>query len=101
MDYESIYVKETGDEKPTDVEDNKLYTILYRHKLIEWQERFSQWLIARLEKAEKEVIELKETKNAYKECFEKYIPTNKCDEATEFLSTYGSPLAKDMARREK
>lgn len=36
----------------------------------------------------------------YKECFEMYIPTNKWDEATMFLSTYGNDLARDIARRE-
>ena len=39
------------------------------------------------------------TLEAYKECFEKFIPTDKWDEATAFLSTYGSGLAKDMLRR--
>ena len=40
-------------------------------------------------------------KEAYKECFELFIPADKWDEASEFLSTYGSGLAKDIARKEK
>ena len=47
-----------------------------------------------------DVRALKETIEAYKECFEKYIPSDKWDEATIFLSTYGSGLAKDILRKE-
>lgn len=47
----------------------------------------------------KEVTELKETTLMYKECFEEFIPTDKWDEATVFLSTYGSGLAKDLHRK--
>lgn len=47
----------------------------------------------------KEVTELKETILMYKECFEEFIPTDKWDEATVFLSTYGSGLAKDLHRK--
>lgn len=37
---------------------------------------------------------------AYEECFEEFIPIEKWDEATRFLSTYGSGLAKDFANKE-
>jgi hypothetical protein len=48
-----------------------------------------------------EIKKLKQKIEAYKECFEKFIPSDKWDEATKFLSTWGSGLAKDMTRREK
>lgn len=35
----------------------------------------------------------------YKECLENFVPNDKWDEATKFLSTYGSGLAKDMANK--
>lgn len=44
--------------------------------------------------------ELKKRIEMYKECFEEFIPPDKWDEASLFLSTYGSDLAKDMHRRE-
>lgn len=44
--------------------------------------------------------EHKERIEAYKECFETYIPNNKWDEATLFLSTYGSGLAKELAKKQ-
>lgn len=53
-----------------------------------------------IERLEKEVAELKAQNEAHKACFEKYIPVEKWDEATLFLSTHGSGLAKDMATRE-
>jgi len=37
--------------------------------------------------------------DAYKECFEIYIPNDKWDEATLFLSTYNNGLAKELARK--
>jgi hypothetical protein len=40
----------------------------------------------------------KELIEAYKECFELFIPSEKWDEATLFLSTYNCGLAKDMAK---
>lgn len=40
-------------------------------------------------------------KEAYKECFEMFIPINKWDEAQEFLTTYGNGLAKEIAKKEK
>ena len=43
------------------------------------------------------LIELKE---AYKECFEKFIPLDKWDEATMFLSTHGSGLATEFAKKD-
>ena len=48
-----------------------------------------------------DVRALKETIAAYKECFEKFIPSDKWDEATLFLSTYGSGLAKEIAKKDK
>lgn len=47
-----------------------------------------------------EVRALKEQIEMYKECFELFIPNEKWDEATKFLSTYGSGLARDILRRE-
>lgn len=44
---------------------------------------------------------LQQTVDMYKECLETFLPTDKWDEATEFLSSYGSGLAKDLQRREK
>jgi hypothetical protein len=44
--------------------------------------------------------DLKETRDMYKECFEMFIETDKWDEATLFLSTYGSGLAKDLSKKE-
>ncbi len=40
-------------------------------------------------------------KDAYKECFEMFIPSDQWDEATLFLSTYGCGLAKELARKER
>jgi hypothetical protein len=42
----------------------------------------------------------KDTISAYKECFELFIPTEKWDEATKFLSTYNNGLAKDLSNKE-
>lgn len=42
--------------------------------------------------------ELSELLEMYKECFELFIPMDKWDEATEFLSTYGSGLAKNLKK---
>ena len=47
-----------------------------------------------------EVRILKERIELYKECFERFIPLDVRDEATLFLSTSGSELSKDMARKE-
>jgi len=44
--------------------------------------------------------ENKERIEAYKECFEMFIPTEKWDEATLFLSTYGSGLAKELSKKQ-
>lgn len=44
--------------------------------------------------------ENEELKAMYKECLEKYIPSEKWDEATNFLSTYGSGLAKDLSEKQ-
>ena len=38
--------------------------------------------------------------DAYKECFEQFIPDDKWDEATKFLSTYKDGLAKDFDKKE-
>jgi hypothetical protein len=43
----------------------------------------------------------KKLKEMYKECFELFIPTNKWDEATEFLSTYGNGIAKSLSQKQK
>ena len=45
--------------------------------------------------------ELKSILELYKECFENYIPLEKQDEATLFLSVGKSGLAQDLAKREK
>jgi len=44
---------------------------------------------------------LKKDKEAYKECFEEFVPIDKQDQANLFLSTYGSGLAKELAKKEK
>lgn len=38
--------------------------------------------------------------DAYKECFEQFIPEDKWDEATSFLSSYGNGLAKELQKKE-
>ena len=38
--------------------------------------------------------------DAYKECFEQFIPVDKWDEATRFLSTYKDGLAEDFEKKE-
>ena len=43
----------------------------------------------------------KELIEAYKECFELFIPSEKWDEATLFLDTYNCGLAKDMAKKQR
>ena len=58
---------------------------------------------------EKEIFDLMvhyfsdlETKiDAYKECFEEFIPIDKWDEATKFLSTYKDGLANDFEKKER
>lgn len=35
----------------------------------------------------------------YKECLEKFLPVEKWDEATAFLSSYGSGLAKELQKK--
>lgn len=44
--------------------------------------------------------ELKKLIEDYKECFEKFIPSDKWDEATIFLDSQQSGLAKAMANKE-
>ena len=39
--------------------------------------------------------------DAYKECFEQFIPVDKWDEATRFLSTYKDGLAEDFEKKER
>ena len=56
--------------------------------------------IPEVEDLEEENKQLKEQIETYKECFELFIPTDKWDEATLFLSTYGSGLAKEIAKKE-
>ncbi|MDD5551394.1 MAG: DUF550 domain-containing protein [Candidatus Omnitrophica bacterium] len=53
-DREAQYIKETGDKKPDTDFFTKYGEINYIHALWQWQRRFSIWLSARLEKAEKE-----------------------------------------------
>ena len=36
----------------------------------------------------------------YKECLEQFVPIEKWDDATKFLSTHGSGLAKDFSKNE-
>lgn len=47
-----------------------------------------------LQQSNKELVEM------YKECFEMFIPQDKWDEATEFLSTYGNGLAKELLNKQ-
>jgi len=42
----------------------------------------------------------KEQTEMYKECLERFVPIEKWDNATKFLSTYGSGLAKDFSKNE-
>lgn len=68
-------------------------------------------MVETIQQLEKENAELKlrlcvsgnspNWKDAYKECFEQFIPIDKWDEAQEFLTTYGIGLAKEIARKEK
>ena len=46
------------------------------------------------------VKELETAIAGYKECFEQFVPESKWDEATAFLSSYRSGLAKDFQRKE-
>jgi hypothetical protein len=47
------------------------------------------------------MIAIAEQKDMYTECLENFVPINNRDEANEFLSTYGSGLAKELAKGEK
>lgn len=47
---------------------------------------------------ETEVQKLKKQIDLYKECFELFIPTDKWDEANEFLSINNNPLAKHLSK---
>ena len=58
-------------------------------------------LIRKAKKLEEEIKAAKEIKEMYKECFEKFILSDQCDEATESLSTYGSGLAKEIFIRRR
>lgn len=62
---------------------------------------FSKHELILLKQLEEQSERYTESIEAYKECFERFIPDNKKDEATEFLLTYGCGLAKDMLKREK
>ena len=42
----------------------------------------------------------KQQTEMYKECLEQFVPIEKWDNATKFLSTYGSGLAKDFSKNE-
>lgn len=57
--------------------------------------RYAQSQTQELKDQNRELLDM------YKECFEIFIPSDKWDEATEFLSTYGSGLAKDLCKKEK
>lgn len=39
--------------------------------------------------------------DCYKECFEKFIPVDKWDEATKYLSVYKNGLAEDFEKKER
>jgi len=54
-----------------------------------------------IEDLKSEIRQLQADKAMYQECFDKYIPDNMKDEATLFLSIYGSGLAKDLSDKEK
>ena len=49
----------------------------------------------------KYVSDLETKIDAYKECFEQFIPVDKWDEATRFLSTYKDGLAEDFEKKER
>jgi hypothetical protein len=51
-------------------------------------------LLEQAKKMEKEQIEM------YKQCLEEFVPIEKWDDATKFLSTYKSGLAKDLSNNE-
>ena len=52
----------------------------------------------KLEKQAKEME--KQQTEMYKECLEQFVPIEKWDDATKFLSTHGSGLAKDFSKNE-
>lgn len=52
-----------------------------------------------IEDLENEIKEYKERIDLYKGCFEKFIPINKWDEATRFLSVGKCGLAEDLAKK--
>lgn len=62
------------------------------------------WMIQGLHKAWEICHKVDDEKTinleAYKDCFEEFIPIEKWDEATKFLTTYGDGLAKDFANKE-
>lgn len=66
----------------------------------EEEEKYNALMIADAFKVRQQInCELSELLGMYKECFELFIPMNKWDEATEFLSTYGSGLAKNLKQK--
>lgn len=77
-------------------------------KALNLTEAVNEFLFAKLNRAKDELqkeikneSDRKETIEAYKECFEKFIPIDSWDEATKFLSTYNNGLAIDFEKRER
>ena len=60
------------------------YQVKYKHEI----------LLEQAKEMEKEQTEM------YKECLEQFVPIEKWDDATKFLSTHGSGLAKDFSKNE-
>ena len=79
---------------------NKSFDVI---KFVKWFDENKNYI---LEKEKQQIIDTSEYKikaviNSYKECFELFIPIEKWDEATEFLSTYNNGLAKDLKNKER
>jgi len=66
-----------------------------KSEMFDFAEHYASHKLSNIKKEDEDRI------SAYKECFELFIPTDKWDEANEFLSTYRSGLAKELAKREK
>lgn len=70
-------------------------------KSLDWDDKdpIQKAMYLRLKDACRNIV--KETKEMYSECFEQFIPVDKWDEATIFLSTYKDGLAKDFEKKER
>ena len=70
-------------------------------KSLDWNDKdpIQKAMYLRLKDACRNIV--KETKEMYSECFEQFIPVDKWDEATKFLSTYKDGLAEDFEKKER